>query len=646
MLRFLRKYNKMLLVVAGSVLMVLFLLPQAMHQFGPNQQNQVIFRIKGRTFHGRDLEDSQAKLGALLALERTAGIPFFGFNFENTEHWMLLVQEAQLHGLIAGGDRQDELIASLADARARQLQMIGSDPIQAEQARANIRAQTYADLQAVLDDQRTRIGETRLTAAIADVYGVRRLLELYGGFATISTLEAATISVRALDTAVADMGFVDYSEALAEAGDPTTEQLEAHFQEFKDIDPATAPNGIGYRQQDAVMLEAVEVDLTRIRSAMTLDDIEVNKRWRQNKDTYGQDFATARQRVESDLLDERVAAVVRTLEELGHRALFRETSSLEAEGAFKKLPPDWSARCVSFESLAADMNAEIAKSVTLPAPAATVTRIVGWSTAQDLASRSMGRAYMTVGGRALSLPGVVLQIRELAPDSKSGLQVGVAFGPLTVPKEKIVFVRVLEARPAGPPDTLDEVRIRAVDDWKKLRAYELLKERINEIKQTVVNAGSVEALISAYGNSRVQNGVEVTRSGATLPTSNAPASVANTKAMRDAIMDLVEPWNPTEPVAGHAVADRVVVQALPEEFGIGVAIVKGRYPVTKEEMRTNLGTLSNRYASELYAMEKAEPPFTFARLKERLGYTVPERRNKDGDNEETDDAGQDMPIGR
>jgi hypothetical protein len=460
---------------------------------------------------------------------------------------------------------------------------------------------------------------------VAEIYGVRRLLELFGGFATISTPEAAVVAVRAMDTALVDLAFVDITEALPEVGEPTTDQLQAHFDQYKDVDAATSPSGMGYRLPDAVTLEAVEIDLSQIRTALPLDEIEVNKRWRQNRTTYGEDFANARPLVESDILDERLAAVVRAIEEVGRRELFRETKDLPVVDGFRTLPEDWDTRQVSFTKLADLINAEIAKSVQVENPLAKVTQIFGWSTAADIAQRSMGRAFMAVRGQSVSLPGLALSVREIMPDTWTGLQVGVAFGPMTTPRERMVFARVLDARRAGPPDSIDEVRIRVAEDWKKVQAMERLAERTEEIRQTVVAAGRVDALLNEFQRPMLQLGVEVVRSGATMP-GNAPATVANTQAMRDAILERIAAWDPAETVGTRPMDDRVVALSMPEEFGVGIALINGRYPVTTEAMRRSIAALSQQYALELYSQEIIDPPFTFERLKQRLGYSVPAAR--------------------
>lgn len=639
MLRFLRKYNKLLLVVAGSALMVLFLLPQAVQQLGPNQLNEVVFRIDGHAFRGKDVQAAQAKLGAIQALERTAAVPYmFNVRFESLEHWMLLVQEAKAHGLVAGGGIPEDLMATLANQRAQQFRAFNAPAEQIAALEAEQRAITYAELTRTLEEQRARIGEQRVSEAVAEAYGVRRLLELFGGFATISTPEAAIVAVKALDTAFCDIAFVDYTEVLADVDAPTDAELQAHFDEYKDIDARQNTDGIGYRLWDAVTLEAVEIDLAKIRAALVLDEIEVNKRWRQNKASYGDTFASVKSVVESDIRDERLAAIVRTIEELGRRELLRETRDLAADAqGFKVLPDDWSDRQADFAQLAAQINAEIAKAVTLDDPAANVTQLFGWSNARDLSEKSMGRAFATIRGQSVSLPNLAMSVRELQPETKTGMQTGVAFGPLMIPRERMVFLRVLDARPAGPPATLDEVKLRAREDWKKLRAREMIAERTEEIRQTVIAAERADAIIASYRRPLLQLGVEVTRGTAKL-AGNTPATVANTPAMRNAIMDVVATWDPTVPVLSRPIEERVVATPLPDDFGVGVALITGRYPVTVEAMRTTIAPLSQQYALDLYASGQSDPPFTFERLKQRLGYVVPEGRTVVDPDDETEEA--------
>ena len=640
MLKFLRKYNKMLLVVAGSVLMVLFLLPQAVQQLGPNPLNEVAFRINDRAYRGKDVVAAQARFGIIAGLERVAGAPLlYGMQLQKgaeIEHWMLLVHEARTHGLVGGGGGSEDMIALLADLRAQQVQMFGGTPEQIAQTQAEVRSAVYGMLAATLDDLRKQYGEDTVAEAVAQGYGVRRLLELYGGFSTISTPEAAMVAVRALDTAVADMGQVDVTETIRDVGTPTAEQLQAHFDQYRDLFPADSPDGIGYRQEDAVLLDAVEVDLSQIRTALVIDDIEVNKRWRQNKATYGENFAAVKPVVESDLRDERLAEVVRALEEIGRRELRKETADLPADGAFKALPADWIQKQADFERLTALLNAEAARLVPGVEAPAKLARINGWQTRRDLNARAMGRASTTIRAQAYALPDLALSVREIDPQTRTGMQVGVAFGPLLMPRERLVFFRVTEARPSGPPAALDEVKMLAELNWKNLRARELLFERIEEIRRTVVEAGTMEVLITEFDRPQVQLGVEVTRTGARLP-GGAPATAAVTPEMCAAIMDRVNTWDPSVPVSSLPMDQRVIARTLDSSFAVGIALVRGRYPVTDEAMRSAIAPLSQQYAAELYSESPTVAPFDFAPLSERLGYTIPESRAR---SDEDDAAGE------
>jgi len=637
MLKFLRTHNKKILVFAGSLLMVLFLLPQAWQSLGRTPQDQVAFRIDGRNFTGRDLMHAQERFRVLVALQENSGVTLFRLNIDRSapiEHWMMLVYEAKKQGLIGGGSRVDELVGALAEIASQRYAQLGTDPTTQAQYAAQMRDGILARLDQVVEELRAELGPPVVESAVAEIFGVQRLLDLNQAFASFSEPEMDTLAIRYFDTALADLALVEYLEALPEVAEPTTDELVEHFVKYKDTIPSEDGSQIGYRLPDAVQLEAVEVDLARVRAAITIDDIEVNKRWRQNKALYGESFASARDRVEGEIRDERLDVIVRALEEIARRDMFRASRDLESDGVWKKLPPNWEESRTSFEDLAAAFNAEIAKSVTLSAPAATVTIIDAWETEKDLTSRSIGRSFATIRGQPMGFPALALQVRELAPDSDAGVQVGIAFGPLMVPREKLAYARVLAARPAGPPQNVEEVRTRAIADWKKLRAFEKLSERIDEIRGVVRDAGRIDALNGAFQRPLMQVGVEVNRMGATI-NANQQATVANTQAMRDAIMDAAAKWDPTVDVTTIPIADRVVIVPLPDRFGIGAAVITGRYPVSREVVRAYLPQLISQYSYELSNTGQIESPFSLERIKQRLGYTAPERKKAPAEEEDT-----------
>ncbi|MFB3139019.1 MAG: hypothetical protein ACE10B_07350, partial [Phycisphaerales bacterium] len=103
MFKFLRKYNKYILAVGGTLLMITFLIPVAFEsllpvagqrraawaQVGPDSQEKVTVA---------DLAQIQQELQVLQALPPLRGVG----TIDQPEHWYLLVREAESAGLIGG----------------------------------------------------------------------------------------------------------------------------------------------------------------------------------------------------------------------------------------------------------------------------------------------------------------------------------------------------------------------------------------------------------------------------------------------------------------------------------------------------------------------------------------------------------------
>ncbi len=182
MLKFFRVHRTKFLVFFGAILMVLFLLPQAWQSLGPNPLDQVAFRIDGRNFTGRDYQHAQVRFQVLTTLEQTSGVTMFRVLQEEQsspiEHWMMLVYEAKKQGLVGGGSKVDELITALADIAARRYAEYTNDPAQQGQYAAQMREAVLAALDQAVEQLRTQFGPDVVESAIAEIYGVQRMLEL------------------------------------------------------------------------------------------------------------------------------------------------------------------------------------------------------------------------------------------------------------------------------------------------------------------------------------------------------------------------------------------------------------------------------------------------------------------------------------
>ena len=104
MLKFLRKYDKWILAVGGSLLMVVFLLPQAMQQLGGDPRDQVIASYANGSITLRERYDAQQDVETLKRLHPSIPYLLLGLDPNGNEavHWLLMAEEARRAGFIAG----------------------------------------------------------------------------------------------------------------------------------------------------------------------------------------------------------------------------------------------------------------------------------------------------------------------------------------------------------------------------------------------------------------------------------------------------------------------------------------------------------------------------------------------------------------
>src|SRR6186997_2733766 len=95
MLKGLRKHNKWILVVGGSLLMVAWLMPQTIRQLGPARKGAPQGEVDGQTIYQSDLARQGSELRALRTLiPSLIGAMVDPSRNHESAHWMLLTREA------------------------------------------------------------------------------------------------------------------------------------------------------------------------------------------------------------------------------------------------------------------------------------------------------------------------------------------------------------------------------------------------------------------------------------------------------------------------------------------------------------------------------------------------------------------------
>lgn len=611
MLRFLRRYNKAILMVGGSILMVLFLLPTTATQLARNPFAEPIGTIDGRKLTLRDRQEADEEVGRLARIMPEV-LMFAGFDDPtrpDADRWILLTHEARKAGLI--GHVQDGL-GFIDDAVE-----YGATVFERAQGQVIDRAQVRAIYTNRLDQMIASAGQESVGVAMAKLRGVMRMLEITSPHGLLSTRDMLKAGHELLDIASFGMVVIPAASAGASLPEPTPERLNEHFEKYKNVNPNTDPAGIGYLQPPAMRVEYLRVDQPVISQALTLDPIEVNKFWRQNQASYPGEFAAVKDRVENAYRAQQARTLLEQAEKFMKQQIFRSTQALPLVGVYRTLPEDWDQKKPSLAALGEALDAELKKRLPAERSFVTVVNDDSWRTNETLRLVSgIGGAMVDLGEPIGSGPfnAYAMTVRELAGDNQFGVQRGLIYGPLTDTFGSHYYFRVTAVRPQGPPASIDDVRSQVVADVKMLDGLEKLRSEADVYRERAI-ADGLQSLAQSVGVP-AQFGLEATRR-AVQRSGGAQADPAlDRPELRDAIIDAAEMLDPRVDPTTIPAQDRTVSVVLPSMRGLVVAQITRWRPMTLEAFRENIPRIT--------AMAQRSVTFSNAQVftKERMSQRV------------------------
>lgn len=667
MLKFLRKYNKWILVVAACFLMVAFLAPQAIQQWGQNQEKRVVARIGEQRVTVRDLRFARAESNlAELILPP-------GLLEERQEdiHWLLLATEAERGGYIGGAGDGARLLEEAAEDLAYQMgfqQWLGDRfqgiPQQflqqiAGQVEPQWRSQWLSDQQMqdalvqqarnfILNRVQMPMTQQELYRSLGRVRGVRRMI---GEWA-----QAGILSERRSLSEIKELGRQAWGRALfLPAGDlaaaepePTEEEIQAHFERFSDVSAEEGQYGFGYTLPARLKLEAMIIDRAAIEAAITPDAIEVRKLWasdRQGDQRYPEEFSAAREMVEAEVRRRIADSVMEIARQAIGAALLPSIRQLEEQGAYRVVTEDYLAQRPALEVVAQAVKQRVAEAtfplaaggkVEIPAPVVTVHD--RWLTPQDVSElEGVGAAALQYAGGNVPLSRALFEVREIAGENNLGLQQGVTpvQMPARTPDGSLVYYTVLDTRPQSPPDSMDEIRDQVTADLKALRAYERLQAQLEEYRSLAVAEG-LEAVAARFAEllpapqgeagaegqpqpPEVSDEVRFTTQGASQE--GLMIDELSHEAVLDAVLDAAEQIDPAAPIDQIDPAQAIVAQPVDKELGVAFVRILAPRPVTREDFRAAAMAYTQIVMGrEMEALAIEDHPFSFPSLRDRLGY--------------------------
>lgn len=406
MLKFLRKYQKWMLVVFCGGLMVAFLIPQAASQFAPQPGKQTMATTYGeRKITRTDLEAVSRDLSIMrnlrmdpLPIPGMTLLPDTGSELDDAMVWTMIQHAAEHNQLSASRNEAFNLVASLLNVEdmeglekaARDLQVngeyligIGKQYLKAEQYRQLVTGVEYTRPTGE-EDPTGSPGIRRVVAvnkafesvlqmaqtysqfmppaqaeqmALQQVFESTDLLDQIAGHARVSDSQLRYALQREnteLDLTVVVLDAEDRLESVT-VDDAYVQKI---FERFADDAAGTGePYGVGYRVPNRVRLEALRVPIDAARAAVaeTITAEDVRKFYDDNRGEYVNRQPEAEgvivsQRMTPEQRDEIRQTLIqmgaeKKVEEIALQARLRlneDARGLKDVGSFKQLPADFS----------------------------------------------------------------------------------------------------------------------------------------------------------------------------------------------------------------------------------------------------------------------------------------------------------------
>ncbi len=630
MIRFLRRYAKVLLAVLGSMLMVAFLAPQAIQRFGSSPTKRVIARMGDAPVTAAMFDKSQREIQILSQLHEQI-MPVLGVSDDDAVgHWLMLSKLARENGFVGGQQDGQAFESTFTEDIAR------SSAIQFAQYYSQAGFQrSYDDVYKDIVTQtlqRFRNGRSDLLRrgftpetidrALATAAGVNRMLGAYLNSFQPSTPEAVAEARRFWDAVRVDYTLIPAISFSAEAPLPTDEELQAHFQQYRNLRDGEGEHRFGYMLEPAIEVEYLQINREAIKSSIEIDPVEVAAEYNRNRGRYAGEFQEMKAQVEEQLRNKATDQAMRDAERIATREFLKREDKLPSDQGFRVVPADWPINRPSFETVMNALATQLKEKYNVPTAAfVTVQHRLSTMDAIPISMQVLGDTRRDIGPNSVPFAVLAFSAKELDSESPYGLQAGIVAKPTQNPAGDLFFWRVNRVRREGPPDSVAQVRNDLITDLKRLAGYELMLEQIEELRQEATYAEDLDAFAQNYFAVAVKD-VEVRRSGAMMSDGQPALEDFNDQEVRDVLLDHAQTLDPTVG-AFNSLDDLNLAIPLPDSLSLAIVRINSLEPLDIESYRR---VVPNVIFSAKQAFVGAEDwPFSFETLSERLGYVSIDR---------------------
>ncbi len=641
MLKALNKYKKWILVVGGSLLMVAFLLPEAIRNIRGDPMKEVLGTVAGESIRRKDLLLAEREVQALNQL-----VPEILANLGPVEgglHWLLLTREAERAGLVAGPREGEEFITGelaeqlLLRTVQRNPELLRS-PEDVDLLRDRARG-TMSELAARAAGH-VQMTPDEMHRALARLRGVLRLVGSYAQAARLSDKRTLLRAVELGEQAVADYFTVRARDLAHAEPEPSTDDLAAHFARFRDVPRGGGEFGIGYTLPPRVKIQYLTLEMRDARDAVRIDPVEVRKRYLARRADYPGEFEVERPRIEAALREATAQQIMNDAVKIVQAEVRKRIQRLEIVDQYRVLPQDWEQTRPRLDEIAQFVVEGVkgAHGVDLPLPTVT-TLAADWLTAEDLrALPHLASSIYRHGQSQISMDQAPFFVRELTAETRPIIiQTGVPWVDgvfIDSATEARRFLLVLAAREQSPPDSIAELGRSIIDDLRALRVYERLASEAPAIRERTARDGLEQtarafAAPPAPGHAgeplvpEIRRLVSVNRERVQTFDPVLMGDSKFARALLDAAAGIDPLAEPVSPLPPGSDPERTVVVPLPRPMALAVGQVVARRPLTIEQYRQIAGNIATRVGidelREIAGDTGLLAPFGQEALSRRLG---------------------------
>jgi len=637
MLKFLRKYDKWILAIGGTLLMIAFVAPQAIQQVAGPSAGRVEATYAGGEITIIDRQQAAREIEIINRL----GLGALGLIRSDSEdddpaiHWILLNELARRAELVGGPDDGRDFLEyaarQVARSQASQYADMGTEEHRSIQ---DILVQlAMQQVEAAYDSLLAGgvMAPEELNMLLARARGVFRLYETYFEAAKLSDLEAIEAAREALDQVGVNYTILRATRVVPQAPRPEPEQFEEFFEKYKDVERGTRPHGFGYLYRPAVTLEWLHIERADIARGVVIDPVEANAYWRRNPDGYAEAWSEARPQVVADLRDQETDAILDEVNRVVAAEVRRGEGALPEPGedGFRELPEDWALRRPSLTTVALRVQDMLADRYGIEIDRPNVIQLDQWFT-RDGFSRLTGfeTASLQVGPERVSTENAVFGVKDFDRQSPYPYQAGLIHGPAAADSTgDVFFFRVTDIRRRQPPESIDDEGVRTLvgQDIQKWNAYQMLLDWEERLTNMVVEGG-LDAVSGEFAI-EIEEEVAVSRAGV-----NPPQDFDfDQDFVREAILDHAERLNPKQLAINQPIEDRVLIVPLPYALAVAIIEIIDQRPVSQELFRQREPRAAMQAQSRLVVESPEDWPYSYSQLVRSMNLQWRDGRGDDPD---------------